>query len=93
MSLDPCAYCAAPELRRVITRRGLPKLTPLVNALQWETIMISTKRQIYESSESFDAKHAEHSDSDKSDFKIVIELDDSEMARVAGGYLKYTYTG
>ena len=55
--------------------------------------MNSTKRPNYEAFDSFNAKHAEHSESDESDFKIVIELDDSEMAQVAGGYLKYTYTG
>jgi hypothetical protein len=33
----------------------------------------------------FNAKHADRSDCDESDFNIVIELDESEMSQVGGG--------
>jgi hypothetical protein len=45
--------------------------------------MNSTKRPNYESFESFNATR---SDCGESDFNMVIELDESEMGQVAGGY-------
>jgi len=47
--------------------------------------MKSTKRLHDEAFEPVDAKHTDRGDCDESDFNIVIEIDESEMARVAGG--------
>jgi hypothetical protein len=55
--------------------------------------MKSTNRPNYEAFESLSAKRADRSDRDEPDFNIVIELDESEMAVVGGGWppemLKY----
>jgi len=48
--------------------------------------MSSTKLTNSKELKTSKAQRADRSDRDESDFNIVIELDDSEMAQVAGGY-------